>query len=390
MLAALAACGDPATAPVTGDATVTGTGALVYAEEGTGHVMRLDLQTEVRTVVDPGEFGALAVSPDRTYVSYLGADQIPKVADLAGHVTAVDTQPTGCWGAMTWYAGGAFSYCTVRGTVFRASLDAPERLIDGPVIVASGHTIYRDGTDLVIDALDGSDRRVLRSNLHGSPITLTPDGARVLVADGSLLGVALADGATTDYGTAGLPGTIAGASLFSPDGRTVIASTVTALVAVDLETRATRTLATFDSPIRQLEVAWLDPTHVILHRQDDLTPPGSDVGVTRDSIWVTDGTPLQWAVGLENTLCQVAAVAPSQGLVATMCGQPSLLDVHGTVLAIDHRAWDTIGITGDGRMVSIGSSGSVTMVGADGGTRMLAVVPTSGTPLVGPFAVYAP
>jgi hypothetical protein len=396
------------------------TGTLVYTERATQNIRLLDVQTGVSALIDGGQFGSVSIAPDGAHVAYHGVDQIMKVADRERNVTPLD-RGGGCWGAGVWLTSRAFIYCISNqgssGYMLLPDLGAPPRFIGAaPAISSDGTQIsYVDARgDLVVEGIDGSNHRVLVPSTDPTAmfhlrnvLGYTPDDHAVLLWDyesspATLHIVAIADGSSVRVDdvmpaeSANGPQAIYGASRFSPDGSEIVLQSSNALVAVNLVTGATRVLAAFADRVSSGGAVFLDATHVLWVRIDNLSV--GDIGQYATSLHIAGPNPeddriLDAPPGTNRFISSVAI--SSEGFIAWP-GEVLMMTPDGTVLVENNDSSpaativDVLGATPDGRgVIGLTYDGVVRYIATNGTTRDLATVGGAGD-LIEPYAAYTP
>jgi len=403
-----------ATACTTADGTgTTGTGTVIYSEANTGHLHAVDVASgEDRLIDDGGAFGSLSMAADREHVAYVGTDGVVRVTDLRGNITALElpngsTPHTGCGPGPTWGPNNSLTYCIYdEGFSSFGFVPAPgapvRKLIAYEVAVSNDAAaiVYQrrdvDPTqlgDVVVENADGSGQRVLARSIIERAFMFTPDGLHVVAVAENPVAFhvvmhTLADGAVTELGPGDLPRPIAGGSSFSPDGSELLAVLGSELVAVQPTTGARRHFATLGAGVTIGSAAFIDADHVIYHRREDTTVPGSDVIESAESIRIASASD-EITVMPQSGFCAVRAIAVDAGLAAVECNNAAILSFDGTIRA-SNDALFALGISADDMgIVTIADNGSVTFLATDGQMRTLATAMNRGT-LVGPVAAYAP
>ncbi|MBV8758868.1 MAG: hypothetical protein JO257_16395 [Deltaproteobacteria bacterium] len=391
-----------------------GTGTVVYSEAGTGRVIALDVASGDSKVIDPGSFGAVAISSDRQYFAYAGADRVVKVADRNGNITAVPPGGGDCGGVPVWGPNHSVTYCisdqSGGGTVLLPTLGAmPRRVNGGPIAISADgqYFVYRqwavtDGTsnagDDVVENADGSEHRVLRASvMDGGFFLFTPDQQHVLTPSAAgILEIAVADGSVSNLGSGAYVDPLPHdpMSNVSPDGELLLFAG-TQYVALNISTGERRYIA--DAPPHCGYAAFADRDHVVCVAHEDTTPPGSDAGMFQESLLVASGSSITTLIAPPGTNmpCTLVAIARTSGYAAAACGgNATLVSLDGTVLA-SRAAIDVVGLARDeSGIVAVAYQGQVFFLSANGDSRQLATAISpfafNGGDLFSPYVAYAP
>lgn len=397
----------------------TAVGTLVYAERGTQHIRVLDIGAGTSELIDDGQFGSVSIAPDAKHVAYSGVDKIVKVADRAGTITPL-LPDGGCSTIGDWISSSTLRYCISdsqhQGTMLVASVDhTSPRYLDAYGVAVSG-----DGSldayvnargDLIVERIDGSDRRVLVPSPDPSAINpsmnvggFTPDMRALLISDyvaypNGIHIVTIADGVSINVDDVWFSGTplgaptFRGASMFSPDHSEILMQSSTGLVAVAIASGAKRMIAPFPARISSGGAVFLDAEHVLWVRVEDRSV--GDLGAFRESLHIAGPTANDDVVlddpQTNNSPWPSIVVSP-----AGFIGIPSdvlLVKMDGTVLvrndsSPDSAASDILGLTPDGGgVITTSFDGIVHYVDVDGTVRDLATTGRAGD-LLGPVAAY--
>ena len=334
------ACGEP---------EATGRlGTIAFSDLATGDLVVMDVETRRASRVATELAAAGSLSPDGREAAFAQIPEIPGrhvfVADRATAAAREIRPGTGWYGAaFRWGTGGWFWYVTSedpsggKGIVVTPGAVEGRRIgrLDTVTIVASPVApllAYADCTtpppscagELVVEAPDGSDRRVLAVGAV-QPISFTPDGSALvsyeLVGGETHVVWRGLDGASMrDLGPAeGLapiqyPGrSPATTPLLAPDGSEILTVRTEALVALRLDGGGTRSIVD-ERPARAAFTA----RGAVLYELVVNTTPGSDTPEYLTSLWVEEAgqrRPLR----LDDPECVASHVSPSGSFVAFGC-----------------------------------------------------------------------
>lgn len=318
---------------------------LAYTEADTGRIVVYELGVGERAAVTPaGPAGTLAVAPAGHEVAYSvrrsATDNAVFVADTVTGTAREITPGAGAtlaelrWEGPDWFIYRAFdgvspsSQVVAPGTTTARSVSP--RWIDygretgSPTEPAFVYSECVTGNEqscprqLVVEHVDGSDRRVIATADRFAPVAYTPDGARILVhelRDGAVRLVArdvvgdgmvdlgASDPTLEDYYL------VPGLSRLSPDGTEVLTLRAGALLAVRVDGSGERTIANA-APIRAGFTAAGDVVYEVF--AGDFSSFTMDVHVVHGSADSSLGGPIPD--------CFPVVVAPAGDRLAWSCG----------------------------------------------------------------------
>jgi hypothetical protein len=391
------------------DARVSLDGTLAYSERGTGSIRLRDLATGEDRVLDPGRLGSVTIAPDGEHVAYLGSDQMLKVADRAGTITPLVKTGAGARGE--WVGNELLLVPGGFGTVVFRDLTGMSRIINqyGFVIDPDKNWIayVAHNGDLFIERLDGTDRQLIDPSPDPTqmypgryPLAIAANGAAVVLEDanqfptktrivwrsGPAIDVPDTFGCTTAWGA----DSFIGASPISADGSELLVQTSTALVALSIQSGATRTLAAFDDNASCGGAGFLGDGRVAWVRVEDHSQ--SDVGLHLLSLHLIDN-------GRDHVIAEASGYNVDWSTIALLDDVAIVTDASlvvrfdGSVIAANGSTDRThvsqiLGHVGESGVIAESFDHEVWYVGRDGtGERLVSAdVPKD---LLGPAAAYA-
>ena len=368
-----------------------GTGTLVYSEIATGDIRVLDLATGDNQAIAGGPAGSVAISRDGQYIAFSRGDRIVRVADRTGAVTDLSLPGRGCTPTPSWGPHHSLQWCVADAagsyTAFLPTIGATPRLIatnrlrvapDGArvaylALAKPGGPSPRG--DLVIEDADGSNRRILRTDVDAHVLDFLPDGEHLLVSEQdanfrpSLQRIHIPDGAVAELGPRGAYLDANSDVAFSPDHAEVLTSVGHQLFALDLATGARRLVAEVGPEYTIASALFVDAGQVVLTRHRDMSR--GDIGMFKESIQIADDSGARTIVeepteGLNNP-CRVTAVAARAGFVVASCGGALMMRLDGTVLGTLSSAFGLLGLADDqSGIVAMDTDGRVQFLSTGG------------------------
>lgn len=365
-----------------------GLGTVAYVD---GNGLRLlDVSSYDDVIVDPSikpsTLFDVAIAPDAMHVAYTG-NTATYLADRAGGIATLEL---GYRCPLGWTPQGTLIYCN-DGGVLIVTPGTPPRFVGADRVDVSsdgGWLAYKEARpgwpvgDIVVERIDGSERRVISP--AGAPtyvVRFTPDASALLVlgggGDADWRRIRLSDLSELALGTLRIAEVVPGMSEFSRDGRTVLMTSETEFLAVDLDTGARRVLAT---SARAQYIGYIGDALVYQHAID-MSSPGSDVRRSVESIRMIGG-------GLDRELVaapplvrshdlNLIAADPVHGRVLTAenPGGYKLVDIaSGDVVFVPPAMFQLIAITRFGGLVGLDGE----LVILDGGARSAIPIPSNG------------